>query len=114
MTDGRDTQGEEKDRRRAPDGARASRLEIGEQTLLVLSYPIDDRSALEGAPLSPAETEVARLAIDGLSNDDIAARRGTSARTVANQMASILDKLDLSSRRELAAWFHRGGIPDAS
>jgi DNA-binding NarL/FixJ family response regulator len=54
--------------------------------------------------LTPAEAEVAALALDGLSNADIAARRRSSCRTVANQMSSIFRKLGIASRGELGAW----------
>lgn len=53
--------------------------------------------------LTEAELEVARLAVEGLDNKSIAARRGTSVRTVANQLASVYRKLGVSSRAELAA-----------
>lgn len=39
----------------------------------------------------------------GESNDDIARRRGTSPRTVANQIASIFRKHGVGSRAELVA-----------
>ncbi len=42
--------------------------------------------------LTPSEREVAELASSGLTNREIAARRSTSVRTVANQLASILDE----------------------
>jgi len=51
--------------------------------------------------LTPAECLVARLLVDGLSHREIAARRGSTTRTVANQVASIFRKLDVSGRREL-------------
>ena len=54
------------------------------------------------AVLSRAELEVGRLAASGHTNETIAALRGTSARTVANQMAAILRKLSADSRRDLA------------
>lgn len=41
--------------------------------------------------------------LDGQSNAEIAARRGRSARTVANQVAAVLRKLGVSSRIELIA-----------
>jgi DNA-binding NarL/FixJ family response regulator len=53
--------------------------------------------------LSPAEREVAVLAAAGLTNLAIAKYRGKAVRTIANQMASILSKLGLGSRYELAA-----------
>jgi len=54
------------------------------------------------AMLSSAELEVARLASAGLSNHAIACRRGTAERTVANQMACVLTKLRVSTRRALS------------
>lgn len=53
--------------------------------------------------LTRAELAVARLAAAGRSNAEIAVARRSSARTVANQMASILRKLALRSRIEIAA-----------
>jgi DNA-binding NarL/FixJ family response regulator len=54
------------------------------------------------AVLTPAEREVARFAAAGLSNEAIAQRRGTTLRTVANQMACILAKLRIMCRSALA------------
>ncbi len=53
--------------------------------------------------LTQAETEVAKAAIAGLSNHEIAKQRGTAARTVAVQLRSIYRKMGISSRNELAA-----------
>jgi DNA-binding CsgD family transcriptional regulator len=60
-------------------------------------------------PLSRAEREVATLAYEGLSNAEIATRRGTSERTVANQLASVYRKLHVSSRDELVRELARAG-----
>ncbi|AWV89761.1 helix-turn-helix transcriptional regulator [Bradymonas sediminis] len=73
--------------------------------------PIEDTSllALANRPchlplgLSEAERDVARQVYDGLSNEDIAARRATSSRTVANQLRAIYAKLGINSREELIA-----------
>lgn len=56
------------------------------------------------ASLTDAENEVMSHAVRGASNAEIAALRGTSRRTVANQLASIYRKLGLCSRSELAAY----------
>lgn len=53
--------------------------------------------------MTPSELHVARLAATGLSNHAIALERGTSVRTVANQMAKLLRDLRVPSRRCLAA-----------
>jgi DNA-binding NarL/FixJ family response regulator len=42
--------------------------------------------------LSPGEWEVARAAIEGKSHAEIASARGTSRRTIANQLASVFGK----------------------
>lgn len=55
------------------------------------------------AALTAAEHAVAKDIVRGCSNAAIAARRGVSARTVANQVASILSKLGVRSRLELVA-----------
>lgn len=89
----------------APVDLVASELEIGARRLLVLSFPIDasrapfDRGRF--AALTATEHEVALLLLEGKSNAVIAKARRTSARTVANQVASILRKLGVDSRREL-------------
>lgn len=53
------------------------------------------------ASLTPAERDVVRGVLAEESNAAIAARRGTSARTVANQLASLFRKLGVGSRAEL-------------
>jgi DNA-binding CsgD family transcriptional regulator len=78
---------------------------VGEDQFAVLSVPLDEGPAM--AALSHAEREVAVLAARGLRNAEIARHRGTSVRTVANQMASILRKVGVSSRYELAAHLAR-------
>lgn len=62
------------------------------------------RSGLSSeAVLSEAEVQVARLAARGMANAEIARCRGTSPRTVANQIAKVLLKLGMPSRHALAA-----------
>jgi DNA-binding CsgD family transcriptional regulator len=82
---------------------RSSTFRVGGQNMLVISYAVDGR---QPENLTPGEAEVASMAAAGLTNAEIASARGTATRTVANQMASILLKLGLSSRRELAALYH--------
>jgi len=54
--------------------------------------------------LSAREWEVALLVADGLSNEAIARRLFLSRATVANHVGSILGKLEMSSRAQVAAW----------
>jgi DNA-binding NarL/FixJ family response regulator len=51
--------------------------------------------------LSQAEYEVAQLTIEGASHAQIAQARASSVRTVANQLASVFQKLDASGRAAL-------------
>src|SRR5262245_50259691 len=53
--------------------------------------------------LPAAEADVVRAAVAGSTNADIARRRGTSVRTVANQLASAFRRLGVSGRAELAS-----------
>ena len=54
-------------------------------------------------PLTDAESAVLALVLAGLKNADIARSRATSPRTVAHQIARILNKYGAASRRELLA-----------
>lgn len=58
--------------------------------------------ALDAAGLTGAERAVVEDALRGLSNRAIAAKRGVSERTVANQLSAIYRKLRVGSRPELA------------
>jgi DNA-binding NarL/FixJ family response regulator len=58
---------------------------------------------------SRAECEVAAAIAIGCSNAAIARQRGTSVRTVENQIYGIFRKLGIGSRNELAAYL--GGLP---
>jgi len=64
----------------------------------VVSVPRPDTEL--GAILSGAEHAVARLLVEGKSYAEMAWLRGTSVRTVANQVASIFQKTGVSGRAE--------------
>jgi DNA-binding NarL/FixJ family response regulator len=53
-----------------------------------------------GAALSTAEIQVGRMLVEGFSYADIAQRRRTSSRTVANQLAALFRKLGVSGRMQ--------------
>jgi DNA-binding CsgD family transcriptional regulator len=61
-----------------------------------------DDDALDLTTLTAAEGEVLAMVCEGLSNAEIATRRGRSVRTIANQVASILAKTGATSRRQVA------------
>jgi DNA-binding NarL/FixJ family response regulator len=73
------------------------RITDSRESVLVISFSLE-----RVAVLSSAELAVARLASAGLSNEAIAHRRGTTTRTVANQMACVLAKLHIATRRALS------------
>jgi len=58
--------------------------------------------------LTPAERDVLTRITRGASNAAIATARKTSERTVANQVARLLKKLDASSRYDLIRRYARG------
>lgn len=55
------------------------------------------------ATLTPTEQELVDHVLGGRSDREIATARGTSARTVANQLRTLFAKLGVTSRSELAA-----------
>jgi DNA-binding NarL/FixJ family response regulator len=84
-----------------PDGLQATIEGDGPGERLLLRY----RCPTWRLPqtLSAAERSVVLDLLGGASRRDIALSRGTSPRTVANQMASIFRKLRVGSRVELLA-----------
>lgn len=55
--------------------------------------------------LTPAERDVAFLALKGLDVAEIAELRGRAAGTVRAQLTRIYSKADVSGRAQFAAWF---------
>ncbi|MFZ5894499.1 MAG: response regulator transcription factor [Myxococcota bacterium] len=79
--------------------ARQSRFELEGVEFLVLSARRPDLSI--ATVLSPAELEVLASLVEGRSHGEISELRGTSRRTVANQLGSAYRKLGVSGRMEL-------------
>ncbi len=76
-------------------------MQLGADELAVFSFPLP-QLALPGS-LSEAELAVARALLAGESNAQIAEARRTSVQTVANQVASLMRKLNVHSRTEAFA-----------
>lgn len=64
------------------------------------------------SPLSEREAEVARLVGEGATNRQIARRLFITEGTAKNHISSILRKLGLRDRTQLAVWVGRSGLPD--
>ena len=62
---------------------------------------------LEDYDINERELEIIRLIADGLSNKEIASRLFLSEGTVRNYLSSILDKLDLRDRTQVAVFYYR-------
>ncbi|HEY6077994.1 MAG TPA: LuxR C-terminal-related transcriptional regulator, partial [Polyangiaceae bacterium] len=62
-----------------------------------------DAASATTAQLTEAEAGVLALVREGLTNAQIARRRRSSPHTVANQVATLLRKLGLPSRRAATA-----------
>ncbi|MBI5481660.1 MAG: helix-turn-helix transcriptional regulator [Deltaproteobacteria bacterium] len=92
-----------------PHGLRCDHRDLDGAEYHVLDFPAaaaDDVTAPGPWSLTLAEREVAAAAVAGKSNQEIAAARGVSTRTVANQLAAVYRKLGINSRAELAAFWH--------
>jgi DNA-binding CsgD family transcriptional regulator len=63
-----------------------------------------DQAIRAGDPLTPREREIAELVSAGITNRAIATQLVLSERTVEGHVRSILAKLQLTNRTELAAW----------
>lgn len=88
-----------------PDGISATRFRVDGEEVAVLSFPLPDYDLPES--LTDAERQVVALLLDGRTNAAIAEERGTSVRTVANQIASIFRKAGVASRSELVTRLRR-------
>lgn len=71
--------------------------------------PQPETLSVEGAlaPLTEREREVVRAVADGLDNREIADALCLSAGTVRNHISSILAKLGLKNRTQIAVFFYR-------
>jgi DNA-binding NarL/FixJ family response regulator len=61
-------------------------------------------------PLTPHEREVATLLAEGLSNGEITRRLYISTKTASVHVSTILAKLNMTSRTEVATWAVRTGL----
>jgi DNA-binding NarL/FixJ family response regulator len=83
----------------APDGCE----------LRVIGAPRPDRELSSALPR--AELAVIRALVEGLSYVEIARQRGTSTRTIANQITAVFRRLRVSGRNELVQSLFFGDAP---
>ena len=62
--------------------------------------------------LTLRQQEELRLVAQGLKNDEIAARMGTTETVIKNRLRDVFDETGMSNRTELAIWFisHGGSL----
>lgn len=93
---------------RRPSGLRVEgEADDGSTVIVSFRVPEPDWQNL----LTDTEAVIARDVLSGLSNADIARKRGTAVRTIANQVASIYRKLEVRSRLELSLYALAGRHP---
>lgn len=90
------------------------RVHAGEAILppTLAARVLDELAAPVPGPekLTPRETEVLRLVVQGLGNKEIAVALSISENTVKTHVRHILDKLGLRSRLEAAAYAVHSGL----
>jgi DNA-binding NarL/FixJ family response regulator len=80
----------------------AADLGAGMEDLAVAAADVEDH--ISDPRLTETERGIVAAVLRGDTNAEIAAARGTSPRTVANQIARVFKKLGVGSRSELAAY----------
>ena len=83
--------------------------ERGRRELLATGETVRKRTAQRANEFTAQETQIARLADDGLTNAEIGAQLFLSARTIEWHMRKIFTKLDISSRKQLREVLRDGG-----
>ncbi len=78
---------------------RFSPFRLGGRRFILIS---DEPGGAMPSGLTEAERDIVRLLRTGASNRQIARARGTSERTIANQVCNLLRKLEVGSRLEIA------------
>lgn len=88
-----------------PELDEVAQLALGTLSLdaLPVRHPVRRHRPTRWQELSAAEQDVATLAAAGWTNTAIAARRGSSFKTVDAQMAAIFQKLTIGSRDDIIA-----------
>ncbi|WP_176156896.1 ATP-binding protein [Arthrobacter sp. P2b] len=94
---------------------RGYRMSPDEVRARVLGLEVSERDAASDrdvGALTKRQHQVAALIADGQSNREIADNLVLSTRTVEGHVESILAKLGMTSRTQIASWMNRRSIPD--
>jgi len=86
-----------------PANLKAYRFDVGDDEWVIFAVPAKGDATAVSIDLPEAQRAVLTLLLAGASNDEIAKKRKTSVRTVANQVATLLKRFGVSSRYELVA-----------
>jgi DNA-binding CsgD family transcriptional regulator len=89
--------------------AKLHELQHDGEPCVLIEYETGNPAVL--ASLTASEREVALRWAEGASMRVIATARDVSVRTIAKQVASIYEKLEVSSRAQLVAALHAPGAP---
>lgn len=81
---------------------RAERTNAELARMVSTARGVEHSSTLADEEFTPAESRVARLVAEGLSNKEIAAELGSSVRTVEGHISNILSRKGWSNRVEIA------------
>jgi DNA-binding NarL/FixJ family response regulator len=95
-----------------PRGIQAERAAHRGKPAVRVSFPVPKVDWAES--LTSAEKDIADDILAGLPNNAIGRKRGSSVRTVVNQVASIFKKMGAHSRLELCLVVYTGRKPPAS
>jgi DNA-binding NarL/FixJ family response regulator len=96
----------------APPGIQAVHAAYRGKPAVVVSFPVP--TADWSRSLTSAEKDVANDLLAGLPNHAIGRKRGSSVRTVVNQVASIFKKVGAHSRLELCLVVYTNRSPPGS
>ncbi len=91
----------------APTSSDVTFFTLGSEEFALIA--LADNTAPALATLSEAETRILAELATGRSNQEIAVSRGTSLRTVTNQVSAVFQKLGVRSRSELVLLLSGGG-----
>ncbi len=74
---------------------------------IIDKLPGSERNCLSSGDLTERENDILALIADGLNNNEIAAKLYLSEGTVRNYISTMLDKLALRDRTQLAVYYYK-------